>query len=182
MVHTRCRFWHLAAAALCGAAPAAANAAFLSGEALDTAANVVAWIVLIFVPILVIVLFWLVHVMPEKIAHKNHHPQFQAIKTLCLLSLVFGGLLWPLAWLWAYTKPIGYKLAYGTDKAEDYVREQEAKFRADELRDEELIRLRTELDGMRAGGKLPSHLEDFHGEVTAKAAQRAAAPQTSRSA
>ena len=51
--------------------------------------------------------------MPEKIAHKRHHPQLEAIKTLCLLSLVFGGLLWPIAWLWAYTKPVGYKLAYG---------------------------------------------------------------------
>jgi len=37
---------------------------------------------------------------------------------LCLLSLVFGGMLWPLAWLWAYTKPVIHKLAYGTDKDE----------------------------------------------------------------
>ena len=35
----------------------------------------------------------------------------------------FGGLLWPLAWLWAYTKPVGYKLAYGTDKHPDYFKE-----------------------------------------------------------
>ena len=95
-----------------------ARAAFLSGETLDAAANVVAWIVLIFVPIIVIVLFWLVHVLPEKIAHKKHHPQFAAIKTLCLLSLVFGGLLWPIAWLWAYSKPVLYKMAYGTDEVD----------------------------------------------------------------
>ena len=62
------------------------------------------------VPLLVIALFWMVHVMPEKIADKRHHPQAQAIHTLCLLSLVFGGLLWPIAWLWAYTKPIAYRL------------------------------------------------------------------------
>ena len=160
----------LLAAALGCAAPA--HAAFLSGEALDTAANVVAWIVLLFVPIIVIVIFWLVHVLPEKIAHKNHHPQFQAIKTLCLLSLAFGGLLWPLAWLWAYTKPVGYKVAYGTDKSEDYFREQEARLRADQLPDDELVRLRSELETMRAGGKLPVHLEQLHGDVTAKAAAR----------
>ena len=65
----------------------------------------------------------MVHVLPEKIAHKRHHPQLEAIKTLCLLSLVFGGLLWPIAWLWAYTKPVGYKLAYGTDKSPDYFKE-----------------------------------------------------------
>jgi hypothetical protein len=35
-----------------------------------------------------------------------------------LLSLVFGGLLWPIAWLWAYSKPVLYKLAYGTDTVE----------------------------------------------------------------
>ena len=76
-----------------------------------------------FVPVVLIVLFWMVHVLPEKIAHKRHHPQFEAIRTLCLLSLVFGGLLWPIAWLWAYTKPVGYKLAYGTDKHPDYFKE-----------------------------------------------------------
>ncbi len=65
----------------------------------------------------------MVHVLPEKIAHKRHHPQAEAIHTLCLLSLVFGGLLWPIAWLWAYTKPVGYKLAYGTDKHPDYYKE-----------------------------------------------------------
>ena len=95
-------------------APGRASASFLSGEALDTAANVLAWVVIVVVPIVVIVLFWMVHVLPEKIAHKRHHPQRQAIQTLCLLSLVFGGLLWPIAWLWAYTRPVGFKLAYGT--------------------------------------------------------------------
>src|SRR5947207_2075752 len=27
----------------------------------------------------------------------------------------FGGLLWPIAWLWAYSKPVLHKMAYGTD-------------------------------------------------------------------
>jgi hypothetical protein len=56
------------------AAPAA-HAAFLSGEALDTAADVLAIVVLFLVPAVAIVLFWIVHVLPEKIAHKRHHPQ-----------------------------------------------------------------------------------------------------------
>jgi hypothetical protein len=59
-----------------------------------------------------------VHILPEKIAEKKGHPQAKAIQCLCLLSLVFGGLLWPLAWLWAYSKPALYKLAYGTDKVD----------------------------------------------------------------
>jgi len=99
------------------AAPGA-RASFLEGEALDTMAEVVSWIVLIVVPIGVLWVFWLIHVLPEKIAEKKGHPQAPAIKTLCLLSLAFGGLLWPLAWLWAYTKPVMYKLAYGTDRVE----------------------------------------------------------------
>jgi len=79
-------------------------------------ATVLALFVIFVVPVVLIVLFWMVHVLPEKIAHKRHHPQFEAIRTLCLLSLVFGGLLWPFAWLWAYSKPVMYKMAYGTDK------------------------------------------------------------------
>ena len=105
------------------ACPAAASASLLSHEAEDALAKYIAIFALLFVPIVLIVLFWMVHVLPEKIAHKRHHPQLEAIKTLCLLSLVFGGLLWPIAWLWAYTKPVGYKLAFGTDKHPDYFKE-----------------------------------------------------------
>jgi CBS domain containing-hemolysin-like protein len=86
------------------------------GEALDKLADVLAWVVLIVAPAVGIAVFWLLHILPEKIAEKKQHPQTAAIQTLCLLSLVFGGLLWPLAWLWAYSKPVMYKLAYGTDK------------------------------------------------------------------
>jgi hypothetical protein len=79
-------------------------------------ADVLTWIVLIVAPVVAIAIFWLVHILPEKIAEKREHPQAKAIQCLCLLSLVFGGLLWPLAWLWAYSKPVLYRLAYGTDK------------------------------------------------------------------
>lgn len=98
--------------------PGAAHASLFSGETLDAVANGVAWVVLVVVPIVAIAVFWLVHILPEKIAEKKNHPQAKAIQVLCLLSLVFGGLLWPLAWLWAYSKPVMYKLAYGTDQGE----------------------------------------------------------------
>jgi hypothetical protein len=105
------------------ASPSTASASLLSPEAEDALANFLAIFVLFVVPVVLITLFWLVHILPEKIAHKRHHPQFEAIRTLCLLSLAFGGLLWPLAWLWAYTKPVGYKMAFGTDKHPDYFKE-----------------------------------------------------------
>jgi len=94
-----------------------AHASLFSGDTLDAVANGAAWVVLFIAPLAAIGIFLIIHILPEKIAEKKQHPQLDAIKTLCLLSLVFGGMLWPLAWLWAYTKPIGHKLAYGTDKA-----------------------------------------------------------------
>lgn len=95
----------------------------MTGPMADTVADILTWVVMIGVPIAVIYLFWMVHVLPEKIAERRHHPQKDAIKVLCLLSLVFGGMLWPLAWLWAYTRPTLHKLAYGTDKHESYYEE-----------------------------------------------------------
>jgi len=99
--------------------PSTAHASIFAGETLDKVANVLSWVVLVLVPIVGIVVFWLVHILPEKIAEKRKHPQTAAIQTLCLLSLFFGGLLWPLAWLWAYSKPVLYKIAYGTDVDEN---------------------------------------------------------------
>jgi hypothetical protein len=84
----------------------------------DTIAGYLAIFVLIFVPALLIYVFWMIHILPEKIAEKRGHPQADAIKTLCLLSLAFGGMLWPIAWLWAYSRPVLYKMAYGTDRLE----------------------------------------------------------------
>jgi len=90
-------------------------ASIFQGETLDMVADYIAIFVLFFVPAVLVYLFWMVHILPEKIAYRRGHPQADAIKTLCLLSLVFGGLLWPIAWLWAYSKPVLHKMAYGTD-------------------------------------------------------------------
>lgn len=92
-----------------------AHASIFQGETLDKVADILTWIVLVVAPLVGIAVFWLVHILPEKIAEKKKHPQTHAIQCLCLMSLVFGGLLWPLAWLWAYSKPVMHKLAYGTD-------------------------------------------------------------------
>ncbi len=97
------------------AAPSRAHASLFQGETLDSIANAISWVVLIIAPIIGVAVFWLVHILPEKIAEKKRHPQTHAIQCLCLLSLCFGGLLWPIAWLWAYTKPVLHKMAYGTD-------------------------------------------------------------------
>jgi CBS domain containing-hemolysin-like protein len=108
--------WTAAAALLGLAMTPAAQASLFSGDTLDAVANGAAWVVLFIAPLAGIGIFLIIHILPEKIAEKKQHPQLDAIKTLCLLSLVFGGMLWPLAWLWAYTKPVMHKMAYGTDK------------------------------------------------------------------
>lgn len=134
--------------------PVAAHASMFTGEALDKAADVLTWVVLIVAPIIAIAVFWIVHILPEKIAEQRKHPQAKAIQTLCLLSLVFGGLLWPIAWLWAYSKPVLYKLAYGTDTVEpehgDTTRPS-----ASTTEEEELKRLRAQVSELetRLAGK-----------------------------
>src|SRR3954471_8530261 len=133
--------------------PASAHASIFQGEALDTAADVLTWIVLVVAPLVGIAVFLLIHILPEKIAEKKQHPQAKAIQCLCLLSLVFGGLLWPFAWLWAYSKPVLYKMAYGSDKvAQAHEETVEPTLNTDE--DAELKQLRkrvAELETRQAG-------------------------------
>lgn len=128
--------------------PAPIHASIFHGETLDKVANVLAWVVLIIAPAVAITVFWLVHILPEKIAEKKQHPQAPAIQCLCLLSLFFGGLLWPLAWLWAYSKPIMYKLAYGTDKVPHGQHDEPAA--AAPAEDGELTRLRQQVTELQA--------------------------------
>jgi CBS domain containing-hemolysin-like protein len=152
--------------------PVLAQASSAHGETLDAVANALAIFILIALPIGGIVLFWLVHILPEKFAEKRHHPQKDAIKTLCLLSLVFGGMLWPIAWLWAFTKPTLHKLAYGTDKHEDYYREQaEGEGPQTEKLANELEQMRQELGQFSQRGARPDELAamgDRLGEIEAR--------------
>src|SRR6186997_2972209 len=122
--------------------PSSARASIFKGEALDNVADVLTWVVLVVAPLVGIGVFLLIHILPEKIAEKKQHPQAKAIQCLCLLSLVFGGILWPLAWLWAYTKPVLYKLGYGTDKEEHGHEEETPQPMAEHKEAEEIDHLR----------------------------------------
>ena len=169
----------LLAAAFATTVSSFAHASLFQGETLDKVADVMAWVVMVVVPIGLIVVFWIIHVLPEKIAHKRHHPQRDAIHTLCLLSLVFGGLLWPFAWLWAYTRPTSYKLAYGTEKHEDYYAEMADKAKAGDLMDHEIVHLREELDSLAAKGHLPPQMQKLRRELDAlRGASGATTPAT----
>ena len=132
--------------------PTDAHASLFHGETLDAIANGISWVVIVIAPIIGLTVFWLLHVMPEKIAEKKKHPQTHAIHCLCLLSLFFGGLLWPIAWLWAYTKPVLYKAAYGTDVDESLAHHDPGKpvvSEVDQLR-ARVAQLETQLKGGKA--------------------------------
>ncbi|MBL8201582.1 MAG: DUF3302 domain-containing protein [Chromatiales bacterium] len=152
-------------AALTVAVAPAAQASIFKGEALDKAADFMTIVVIIIVPIVAIAAFWLVHILPEKVAEQREHPQKEVIKVLCLLSLVFGGLLWPIAWIMAYSKPVIYKMAYGRDKHDDYYKSLEAK-EASTL-GEDVARLRAELDSLAKRGQLPDELREMHARLMA---------------
>lgn len=134
--------------ALLLATPTQAHASLFHGETLDAVANGISWVVLVIAPIIGITVFWLVHILPEKIAEKKKHPQTHAIQCLCLLSLCFGGLLWPIAWLWAYTKPVLHKMAYGTDVDESF-----GHHGADEKEPTEVEKLRARIAVLEAQTK-----------------------------
>jgi uncharacterized protein DUF3302 len=160
-----------AAALVAAALPLAARASFLPPEMVDTAATYLAWFIIFVVPIGAIVLFWLVHILPEKVAEKRHHPQKDAINVLCLLSLLFGGLLWPLAWLWAYTKPIGYRAAYGTDKHDEFFVTMGERAQAGELTAEELAHIGEEIDAIAAQRPLGPDLRIARERIAAATAR-----------
>ncbi len=83
--------------------------AFASGDLENSIADFMTWVVLILLPIGGIYLFWTAHIYPEKVAEKKNHPQLEAIKVMCLLSLFVGGLLWPFALIWASYNYTGKK-------------------------------------------------------------------------
>jgi CBS domain containing-hemolysin-like protein len=138
-------------------APQSAHASMFHGETLDSIANVIAWVALVIAPIIGIVLFWLVHILPEKIAHKRKHPQTRLVQCLCLMSLVFGGILWPLAWILAYSKPVLHKLAYGTDVDESLAHDDHGdhgEAKVEETGEIEKLRARiAQLERQITGGK-----------------------------
>jgi hypothetical protein len=84
-------------------------------------------------------------------------------------------LLWPIAWLWAYTRPIGYRAVYGTDKHERYFIEMGERAARGELDALELEHLRDELAAMAATGPLPKALRDLPAKL-AQAIPKVASP------
>jgi hypothetical protein len=72
------------------------------------------------------------------------------------MSLVFGGILWPLAWILAYSKPVLHKLAYGTDVDESLAHDDDGHGEAvtEETKEVEQLRARiAQLERQITGGQ-----------------------------
>ncbi|WP_354047151.1 DUF3302 domain-containing protein [Bradyrhizobium sp. LB12.1] len=78
--------------------------------ALDAFAFVV-FAVLIFVGVLIVVNLGK---LPGQLARKWNHPQASAINAMSWVGIATGGLLWPVAFVWAFTKPFGLRSGKNT--------------------------------------------------------------------
>lgn len=149
--------------------------AHASSKTVDTIADWLAIFVIVVVPIAGVAIVLMIHVLPEKIAERNQHPQKAAIQTLCFLSLVFGGLLWPIAWLWVFLKPLGYRIAYGTDKHDDFFIEASDRAKRGALPPDELRYILNELDAIATKRILPPELQRVREELASLHTSTAAA-------
>nr|WP_249168116.1 DUF3302 domain-containing protein [Bradyrhizobium elkanii] len=70
----------------------------------------VVFAVLIFIGVIIVVT---VGKLPGQLAHKWNHPQADAINAMSWIGIATGGLLWPVAFIWAFTRPFGAKSAKG---------------------------------------------------------------------
>ena len=74
-------------------------------DAFDIFAFVVFGVLLVAAVVVVVTLGSL----PGQIAHKRGHPQAAAITVASWLGVATGGILWPLALIWAFLKPAAGK-------------------------------------------------------------------------
>jgi hypothetical protein len=49
--------------------------------------------------------------LPGQLARKWEHPQASAINAMSWVGIATGGLLWPVAFIWAFTNPLGVRTA-----------------------------------------------------------------------
>jgi hypothetical protein len=82
---------------------------------LDVFAFVV-FAVLIFVGVIIVVNLGK---LPGQLARKWNHPQASAINATSWIGVATGGLLWPVAFIWAFTDPFGAKSAVNEDQRSD---------------------------------------------------------------
>jgi heme/copper-type cytochrome/quinol oxidase subunit 1 len=108
-------------------------------DAFDIIAFVVFGVLLVAVVVIVVGLGSL----PGRIARNRGHPQAAAVNVASWLGLAAGGVLWPLALIWAFLKP-----SSAAAPAEALNQEPQPTPAADP--DAQLVRVQAQLDALRA--------------------------------
>lgn len=67
-----------------------------------TVLDYVAWGVLIVILAAAVVLMLFLGALPGRIAESRNHPSAEAVRVAGWVGLFLGGVLWPLALIWAY--------------------------------------------------------------------------------
>lgn len=70
--------------------------------------NIFTLVVMVFLAVAIGVLIAWLGVLPGRIARKRGHPQADAINVASWVGIITMGLAWPLALIWAYTRPAGH--------------------------------------------------------------------------
>ena len=71
---------------------------------------------LVFMAILAVILFLFLGSWPGRVAVARHHPYLSAVTIGGWVSLIAGGVLWPLVLIWAYAGTPDADLGAGTLK------------------------------------------------------------------
>jgi hypothetical protein len=76
-------------------------------------------LIVLIVLIGVVIAAWLMlAMMPGQIARKRGHPQAEAINVMGWWGAITMGILAPIAWVWAYTKPVAKPIALAAPEPE----------------------------------------------------------------
>jgi fatty acid desaturase len=70
-----------------------------------TGLDIFALVILIVLAVAVVGIWVLLGILPGKIARDRNHPQAEAISVCGWWGVITMGILLPLAFIWAYTKP-----------------------------------------------------------------------------
>ena len=78
--------------------------------------NILTFVVMIALAVLVGVAVVKLGPLPGQIARRRGHPQADAIQVAGWIGIVTLGILWPLALIWAYTRPAGSAVDVAVDE------------------------------------------------------------------
>ena len=79
--------------------------------------DIIAFVVFAVTPVAAVIIVVTLGALPGKIAHKRGHPQAAAITAAGWLGLATGGLIWPLALIWAFLRPVATGPALGAPQS-----------------------------------------------------------------